>query len=108
VDPVKYSFVASFNRPGGNVTGMSLLGTELAGKRLSLLLQLASQATTVGYLAAHASAPTFEDQKSRRQRSSPREVVIWQAGWPSDLDVAFCDFRRPKRGRPRCGRFQES
>jgi putative ABC transport system substrate-binding protein len=83
VDPVKYGLVASFTRPGGNVTGMSLLGTELAGKRLSLLLQLASQATTVGYLAAHASAQIFEDQKSRMldaAKGLAREVVIWQAG----------------------------
>jgi putative ABC transport system substrate-binding protein len=109
VDPVKYSFVASFNRPGGNVTGMSLLGAELAGNRLSLLLQLASQATTVGYLAAHASAPTFEDQKSRMldaAKGLAREVVIWQAGRPSDLDVTFAIFAARSVGALVVGDFK--
>ena len=50
IDPVKYGFVDSFNRPSGNVTGINLLSSELMGKRLSLLLELAPQSTTVGYL----------------------------------------------------------
>ena len=57
---MEYGLVASFNRPGGNVTGVTLLTAELAGKRLNLLLELVPQATTVGYLSAASDSPLFE------------------------------------------------
>ena len=41
VDPVGSGFINSLSRPGGNVTGLSLQGPDLAGKRLELLRQLA-------------------------------------------------------------------
>jgi putative ABC transport system substrate-binding protein len=50
VDPVKQGLVASFNRPGGNVTGIVLFAAQLEPKRLGLLRDLAPQASTVGIL----------------------------------------------------------
>ncbi|MBV8746984.1 MAG: ABC transporter substrate-binding protein, partial [Xanthobacteraceae bacterium] len=49
-DPLEYALVASINRPGGNVTGVTFLSSELMGKRLNLVLELVPHATTVGYL----------------------------------------------------------
>ena len=52
IDPVKRGFVASLNRgPGGNVTGLTLLSTELLGKRLELWSHMVPEATTVAYLS---------------------------------------------------------
>jgi putative tryptophan/tyrosine transport system substrate-binding protein len=42
-DPIEYGLVASFNRPGGNITGVTFLTAELMPKRLNLLLELTSQ-----------------------------------------------------------------
>src|SRR5438105_13861793 len=49
-DPINSGFVASFNRPGGNATGMALLTGPLVAKRLELVLQLAPADAPVGYL----------------------------------------------------------
>jgi ABC-type uncharacterized transport system substrate-binding protein len=50
VDPVTAGLVASFNRPGGNLTGVSLVITELEAKRLELMRELMPNATTVAAL----------------------------------------------------------
>jgi putative tryptophan/tyrosine transport system substrate-binding protein len=50
-DPVMLGLVTSFNRPGGNVTGVGLLGSELETKRLELLHQLVPGTTPIGVLS---------------------------------------------------------
>ncbi|MBV8418780.1 MAG: ABC transporter substrate-binding protein, partial [Hyphomicrobiales bacterium] len=49
-DPVRTGFVASLARPGGNLTGLSLMAPDLAGKRLELIQSLVPTATRVGML----------------------------------------------------------
>ena len=53
-DPVKQGLVASYNRPGGNATGVRLLTIPAEMKRLGLLRELVPQATTIGVLPAAA------------------------------------------------------
>ena len=50
LDPVENGFVASFNHPGGNATGLTLVTTELISKRLDWLRQLLPTATKIAYL----------------------------------------------------------
>jgi putative ABC transport system substrate-binding protein len=63
-DPVKDGLVASFNRPGGNLTGMIALTGELLGKRLDLLLQMIPRARKVGFLSGTRNFIAYEDQTS--------------------------------------------
>ena len=49
-DPVQSGFVASLNRPGGNVTGVSVLNTELLAKRLQVLCELIPSAKSIAFL----------------------------------------------------------
>ena len=50
-DPVRAGFVASLNRPGGNVTGATAISEALLGKPLNLLRDLVPQATTLAFLS---------------------------------------------------------
>jgi putative tryptophan/tyrosine transport system substrate-binding protein len=92
-DPVKYGLVSGLNRPGGNLTGMTFLGGELAAKRLSLLLELIPQAATIGYLSGPASSPVFEERKSEMLaagRALGRKIVVLEVRY-SDFEAAFTE-----------------
>ena len=60
VDPVKAGFVTSLNRPGGNVTGVSLLAPEVSAKRLDILKQVLPGVTRVGLLGYRDNPSTAE------------------------------------------------
>jgi putative tryptophan/tyrosine transport system substrate-binding protein len=77
-DPIEYGLVASFNRPGGNVTGVTFLSAELMPKRLNLLLEF-PQATTVGYLCPSTNAPIVQARISdmlAAGRALGREIIV--------------------------------
>ena len=59
-DPVRLGLITSMNRPGGNITGVSFLTTDLIAKRLDLLHELNPKATTIGILA-DARAESTQD-----------------------------------------------
>src|SRR5947209_7484982 len=65
-DPVKQGLAASFNRPGGNATGIALLTNELEPKRLGLLRDMVPNVSTVGFLV-NPSFPASESQLSDMQ-----------------------------------------
>jgi putative ABC transport system substrate-binding protein len=90
-DPVKYGLVASFSRPGGNVTGVTAITTELAAKRLDLLRQLVPQATTIGYLSGPSGSLVFEDMRSdmlAAGRALGREIIVLEVR-SLEFDHAF-------------------
>ena len=92
IDPVESGLVASLNRPGGNVTGVSVLNAELAGKRLDLLHQLLPTATAVALLVnpTNRSNSKFETTSFQdAARVLGLETHVLRASTPSEIDAAF-------------------
>jgi putative ABC transport system substrate-binding protein len=98
-DPVKLGLVASLNRPGGNVTGVSFFANDLEAKRLGLLHELIPQATVVAALA-NPSFPDTADRLRELQEAAPtlgKQIQVVNAATASEIDAAFASFaqRRP-------------
>ena len=85
-DPVKDGLVASLNRPGGNITGVSLLTAELVQKRLELSREVVPNAAVVAMLV-NPNNPNAE-QNLRLAQEAARviglQLVIVKAGGASD------------------------
>jgi putative tryptophan/tyrosine transport system substrate-binding protein len=63
-DLVKYGYAASLNRPGGNVTGVTVLNTDLMGKRVGFLHELLPHVATFAFLSSGSRQPLSEDMKN--------------------------------------------
>ena len=90
-DPVKQGLVASFNRPGGNATGIVLLTNQLEPKRLGLVRELVPRANTVGFLL-NPSFPASESQLSDIQeaaRAMNLPISVLRANTDHEIDAAF-------------------
>jgi putative tryptophan/tyrosine transport system substrate-binding protein len=91
-DPVRLGFVASLNRPGGNLTGVTNLNVEVGQKRLELLRELLPAATTIAVLVSPA-APALTEQFMRDlQAAAPAlgmQLHVLYASTDRDLDTAF-------------------
>jgi putative ABC transport system substrate-binding protein len=97
-DPVKLGLVASFNRPGGNVTGVSFLANELGSKRLHLLHELVSAAAAIGVLV-NPTAPNSQTEMSDLQgaaRALGLHLHVENASSERDIDTAFARFIRQR------------
>jgi putative ABC transport system substrate-binding protein len=99
-DPVAFGIVASLSRPGGNITGITLVSSETAAKRLGLLLELIPANTVIGVLA-NPNNPVSEPQLRELQtaaRSLGRELFVLNAAAESDLATAFAMIEREHIG----------
>jgi len=68
-DPIKFGFVASFNRPGGNISGIWIVSTVLAEKRLQLLHELVPKAESFALLV-NPKSPVAEPQTRDAQAAA--------------------------------------
>ena len=90
-DPVDVGLVASLNRPGGNLTGVAILGTELAGKALDVLHESLPTATSIGLLV-NPTNPTTESFTREVQVAAGvlgLRLLVQNASNKSDIDAAF-------------------
>jgi len=91
-DPVERGLVASLARPGGNLTGVSIMLTELMPKRLDLLSQLAPQAGVIALLVnpnnAIAAEPMIRNVREAA-RAKGLQFHILKAGTESEIEAAY-------------------
>jgi ABC-type uncharacterized transport system substrate-binding protein len=90
-DPIKLGLVASLNRPGGNVTGVSNLLLELGSKQLGLLRELVPAITAIAILVN----PNFAGTESQLRdveaaaRTLGLQLIVLRAGTDREIDTAF-------------------
>jgi putative ABC transport system substrate-binding protein len=89
-DPVDFGLVASLARPGGNLTGVSLLARELMPKRLELLSELVPQAGVIALLVNPSPVNTEDLQEAARAKGV--QLHILKADTESEIDSAFATF----------------
>src|SRR5262249_24011616 len=97
-DPVKAGLVASLNRPGGNVTGVSLFYVELGAKRLEVLRELVPNTEVIGLLVNPRSPQglgtnTEAEEQARDAQAAAsamrRQLILVLASSVSEIDEAF-------------------
>ena len=90
-DPVALGLVASLARPGGNVTGFSLLSVELTPKRLELVSELVPWAGVIGLLVNPNNPQTEGVVRDVQEaaRAKRVELPVLKAGVDSEIDAAF-------------------
>jgi len=99
-DPIKAGLVVSFNRPGGNATGINILVEELLGKRLGLLLELVATASTIAVIL-NSKTPAYQTQSGDLQAAAQKlgkAIRILNASTEQDVDRAFTDVVQMKAG----------
>jgi ABC-type uncharacterized transport system substrate-binding protein len=99
-DPVQLGVVASFNRPGGNATGVNLFTTELEPKKLELLQEFVPKAAMIGVLV-NPSYVHAEMQSNTLQAAAGalgRQIHVVNASNESDIDAAFATLTQRRIG----------
>jgi putative ABC transport system substrate-binding protein len=90
-DPVQQGLVASLNRPGGNLTGMTLWNMELVPKRLELLHEFVPTATNIALLTNPTSVTTEAETKyfQTASRTLGLQLHVLKASTESEIDAAL-------------------
>lgn len=92
-DPVDEGFVQSLARPGGNITGTSILESQINAKRVELTKQLLPRARRVAVLFDLVAGPAQVGSTELAARALGIELRILQASKPEEIDKAFADAR---------------
>jgi putative ABC transport system substrate-binding protein len=86
-DPVRAGLVESYARPGGNITGIDIVSTELEAKRIGLLHDLVPEATTVGYLVNRDYTWAKEQQRDVEEAAHALKLQVLILGANSDGEI---------------------
>jgi putative ABC transport system substrate-binding protein len=98
-DPVRLGLVASIGRPGGNLTGVNILGQELTAKRLELLRELVPRAAHVAVLVNPANATNAEStlrDVEPAARAMALKIQVLNASTSREIEAVFATFVRER------------
>jgi putative ABC transport system substrate-binding protein len=97
-DPVQHGLVESMNRPGGNITGISMVAGALEPKRLELIHEIVPKATVIHMLVNPNTAGAVQDipDVAVAARSIGLRLQVIPAGTQADIDAAFLKLVREK------------
>jgi putative ABC transport system substrate-binding protein len=97
-DPVELGLVASLNKPGGNVTGVTFLASGLGAKRLGLLRQFAPNARAITMLMNPTYPPTAAEVRDAQDAARTLGLLInvVYAGSVAEIDAAFVTLGRER------------
>ena len=99
-DPVHFGLVESMNRPGGNITGVSLISSGLGAKRLGLLHDLVPNAAVIGLLV-NPNNPNAEPERQDVVEAGStigQQIVVVNAGSERDFEGAFATIVKQRAG----------
>jgi putative ABC transport system substrate-binding protein len=99
-DPVKSGLVASFNRPGGNVTGLLTATSFLETKKFGLLCEMVPTARVVAMIINPNYPPHAADavEVQSAAQSIGRQLLVLRAGSPQAIDLAFATLVEQRAG----------
>ena len=101
VDPVKFGLVASLNRPGGNLTGVTQLNIEMEAKRVQLLHELVPAARSMALLVNPTSV-AYSEAATESAQSAARilgvRLLVLNASTESDIEAAFATLVEERAG----------
>jgi putative ABC transport system substrate-binding protein len=91
LDPIKYAFAASMNRPAGNMTGTVLYSSDLITKRMEMLKELNPSASRFAFLVSPRNPNLDDDTRTLTAAalSAQRSVLIARASNDGEIEVAF-------------------
>jgi ABC-type uncharacterized transport system substrate-binding protein len=102
-DPIQLRLVASLNRPGGNLTGITTLNVEIAPKRLEVLRELLPTAVALAMLVNPINNRVMVETDLRQAQTAARSlglqtIEVLQASSDSDLEQAFSTLAEQRAG----------
>jgi putative tryptophan/tyrosine transport system substrate-binding protein len=101
VDPIKFGLVASLNRPGGNLTGVTQLNIEMEAKRVQLLHELVPAATSIAVLI-NSTSSAYSEAATESAQSAARilgvRLLVLNASTENGIEAAFATLVEERAG----------